>query len=1382
MVIRHRVAAQHEDWLNLAAPESPWFAVPAVKRAFPNGLDGAGPDVRAGHKMRWNGDERSPGARLAPDRGEYLEWLLRDALGWGDGYLVGNDLPPELAAGVTRHEVTVVPTGAYRPPSVAPLGLFDDEAVGGPGPAGRVRALVFLLPAGTDPGARPPRDAWPASWVQRAALACRHHGVPLALVTDGDHLTLVYAEAATATGWGSWRASEFASEPVLLDSFVSMLGARRFSGVADADTPEALLAESVGSQAEVTNTLGRQVRRAVELLVNAISRADRDRGGALLAGVGPHQVYEAAVTVLMRTVFLLVAEENGLLPVDNAHYQALYAIRTLREDLLAESFTNPEALESRCTAWYRLLATSRAVHTGVRHHDLSVPGYGGTLFDPGRFPFLEGRSEANEGEGVAGAPIAVTDLDVLAILDALLVLRFRSAAGVTETRRLSYRQVDVEQVGHIYERLLDHDAVVATEVVLGLVGRADDEPEVALSAVEGKRMDGAKALVDFLSDDKDKWGGVYSGTRRQVESRLAEPANPHLRASVLEACNGDLTLARRVEPYAGLLRLDLRDRPLVFLPGAVFVTETGHRRDSGTAYTTRGLADEVAEHALAPLCYSPGPQDTPDTNRWRIRPAGEILALKVCDPAVGSGAILVAACRYLAERLVEAWRAEGDLRAADLATAADDPSRLDVVVQARRLVAESCCYGVDRNPMAVEMAKLSMWLTTVARDRPFSFLDHALKAGDSMLGLWRLDQLRWLHLDVAEGRRRAEHERYALPGLDPRDAWKRMEPLVDRALELRAEVHALATATTADVEHKAALHRRSEAALAALGAVADVLAGAALAGAGKADPAAALRELLAADAGPVAAVIDAAGTPEQAAAVEAARARARRRLDAGRPPGSPSRAPLHWPLAFPEVFTGDRPGFDAMVGNPPFVGGQKISGAAGIDVRNYLVAWVAGGARGSADLVAYFFLRAADLARSFGYLATNTIAQGDTSEVGLAQLIDRGLTIHRAVSSTTWPGEATLEIAKVWTTGGSWAGERVLDGRPVVGIDEMLYAASRSGWRKQRLVANADQSFQGSIVLGLGFTMSPDEAQDLIAKDPRNAEVLFPYLGGEDLNESPTHSAPRWIINFFDWPEAKARTYPDCYAIVEERVKPERAKVKDAAAKRWWQYLRPRPELYRRAAGLDRVCAIARVSKTVQPALVSPRQVLNEKIVVFPTDSLGVFGFLCSAIHFRWAVRHGTTLRTDPQYTPSDVYETIPVPELGPTIADAGEALDTFRAALMVERGEGLTKTYNRVHDTDNHDAGIAELRRLHLDLDLAVRDAYGWHGLDLGHGFHPVRGQGIRFTLSPEAADEVLDRLLELNRDRYQAEVAAGLHDRRPARARSAATATLFDDEEPDA
>ena len=1141
MAARRRVVEQHEDWLNLTDAEAPWFSLPALKRALSNGLDPTPPEVRAEHRARWYGDDDTESARLAIDRSDYIDWLLRDVLDWRGHYLIGDQLPSDLADGVTRHDVTVKPTGAYQPAPAAPVGLFDEPAPAGDAPEHEThgpRVLVFSLPAGTDPRHRPSGDTWPATWVQRAALSCRHHSVPLALVTDGDHLTLVHAPERGATGWGTWRALEFSTEPVLFDSFRSMLRSRRFIGASQHDTPEALLAESASSQAEVTDQLGTQVRRATELLVNAISRANRDRGGALLAGVEPHEVYEAAVTVMMRAVFLLVAEENGLLPVDNRHYQDLYSIRTLRETLEKERFDNPEALETRTTAWHRLLATSRALHSGIHHDELSVPVYGGSLFDPDRFPFLEGRAADSTWRTTVGAPIAVTDLDVLEILRSLLVLRFRDSRGTSDTRRLSYRNVDVEQIGHIYERLLDHDAVTAEHVVLGLQGKPGEEPEIRLPDLESKMIDGMTALVAWLSNSDAEKAGRRVGTKRQVEKLLGEPVDRDRRAGLIQACQGDQALAARIEPFANLLRPDLRNRPLVFLEGSVYVTETGSRRDSGTAYTTRELADEVVEHALAPLCYSPGPQDTPDDNQWRIRSSADILDLKVCDPAVGSGAILVAACRYLADCLIEAWRAEGHRRATDTATAADDPNRLDIVIEARRLVAEHCCYGVDRNPMATEMAKLSMWLTTVARDRPFTFLDHAIKSGDSLLGISDLDQLRNLHYDVAAGKARPT----PIPGfMAGGEAVESVERLVGQAIAMRREMHSIETVGLADIERKQDLHRRSEASLSILATIADVLTGAALSTAGERDAETALTDMLEADAPVIVEFVDALDTPTEAGALNRVRQRGFMRLDAGRPDGAPSRDPLHWPIAFPEVF--NRPGtsgFDAMVGNPPFIGGQKITGTAGTDYRNHLIAWTADGRRGSADLVAYFFLNATKVSKSFGFLATNTIAQGNTSEVGLTQIIDANWTIHRAVSSVAWPGDTTLEIAKVWAMTCSWKGDRLLDGRVVSGIDEMLYSAPKSLWRKQRLAANADQSFQGSIILGTdGFTMSPGEAQSLIDKDPRNADVLVPYISGQDLNQSATLTAPRWIINFQDWTEARARWYPDCFAIIEEKVKPD---------------------------------------------------------------------------------------------------------------------------------------------------------------------------------------------------------------------------------------------------
>ena len=344
----------------------------------------------------------------------------------------------------------------------------------------------------------------------------------------------------------------------------------------------------------------------------------------------------------------------------------------------------------------------------------------------------------------------------------------------------------------------------------------------------------------------------------------------------------------------------------------------------------------------------------------------------------------------------------------------------------------------------------------------------------------------------------------------------------------------------------------------------------------------------------------------------------------------------------------------------------------------------------------------------------------------------------------------------------------------------MLYPVSASGWRKQRLATNADSAFNGSIVLGTdGFTMSPEEAQALIAKDRRNAEVLFPYLGGEDLNRSPTQEAPRWIINFFDWSEEKAREYPDCFMIVEQKVKPERQerkpngefKKRKPLPQRYWIYADKRPKLYRTIKPLKRALVIALTSKSVQPCFVRSDQVFAHSLGVFAYDDDFHFGVLTSGFHYRWVVRHASSLETRIRYTPSDVFETFPLPPCGTAVASAGRTLNEFRSSLMAERELGLTDVYNLVHDSDvRSDGDVRRLRDMHVELDLAVQDAYGWSEQDLEHGFHGVRGQGVRFTFSPRAADEVLDLLLGLNKERYEAEVAEGLHEstRRTAAPRS--------------
>ena len=577
---------------------------------------------------------------------------------------------------------------------------------------------------------------------------------------------------------------------------------------------------------------------------------------------------------------------------------------------------------------------------------------------------------------------------------------------------------------------------------------------------------------------------------------------------------------------------------------------------------------------------------------------------------------------------------------------------------------------------------------------------------------------------------------------------------------------------TSDIERKQDLHRRTETSLQILSTVADILSGAALVTAENTNPKKALTAQIETDAGAIVQLVEALDTPAQAETISRAQGRARLRLDAGRPSGAPSRNPLHWPIAFPEVFnTPERtPGFDAMVGNPPFIGGQKITGAAGTDYRNHIIAWIASGTKGSSDLVAYFFLNATKISQSFGYLATNTIAQGDTSEVGLTQIIDTGWSIHRAIASTTWPGEATLEIAKVWATSHTWSGEYVLDGRPVFDIDEMLYPLSRSGWRKRRLAENVDKSFIGSYILGMGFTMSAQEAQVLMNNDPRNSEVLFEYMNGQDFMRSPMQQGSRWIINFFDWPEEKARRYPDCFAIVEEKVKPYRQERKpNGEFKRrkplpqlYWVYAEKRPRLYRTIQPLNRVLCRPITAAQHAFAFVELPKVIDQTAPVYVFDDDFHLAVLQSEVHAVWWLRHGPTFGASPRYVPSDVFETFPIPSYSDELQRLGRVLEKERGVALRRDQIGLTEYYRRLNDRSYNSTEILAARSLHQLIAAETLRAYGWNDLEPTLTFRELRGRRQRLTLLAEVTDEILERLLELNKERFEAEEAKGLHDRK--------------------
>lgn len=1364
---RRRVtpAASIDDWLNLIDPDGAFLTASQLRAVFPHGFDPMPTDQRAELRAQVADVDADPAARAA-----LRQWLLSTVLEWGDDFADGQQLPATSLVRAAEH-------GVHLRPAQALIDVDDTN---------KIRVAVFVWPTGTRLGRRldvtVAGDTWPASPIQRAETWCRESGVTLALVTDDDQWALVWAPRGAPSASCRWRIGDLADERILQAGFVSLLGASRFFAVEAGETLEALFRRAADAEAEITKGLGLSVRRSVELLVAAISRDDVAANGIVLRGIPATEVYEASVTVLMRLVFLLFAEERRLLPAEDPLWAESYSVLTLRDDLRTVAVRDgDDALERRSTAWHRLLATFRAVHGGVNHDRLTLPAYGGRLFDPDRFPFLEGRrapdhlivggqdlGPADEAVEGPGRPVAIDDRTVLAVLDALLTIEVKAGRSKV-AQRVSYKALDVEQIGHCYEGLLDHGASPIEVLALGLVGPDGAEPEIAIADLEARLAAGLDALCEWLAD-KERCNRAPTA----LAGLLAKQPGGIDLARLRVACGHDDDTVASVLPFWGLIRTDLRGLPIVLLPGSQYVTQTSTRRNMGAQYTTKALAEEVVKYALEPLVYEPGPQNEANPEKWKLRTPAAILDLRVCDPAVGSGAILTAAGRYLADRLIESVTehdpGEGPFaeRLADLAAASPD----EQVVLARREIVDHCLYGVDKNPVAAEMAKLSLWLTTMARERPFTFLDHAIQVGDSLLGITDLEQLRWLHLDPSS--------RKGVGGFDTLALDERIKEATDLARRLQE----LSVVTVRDAAGKQRRHDELRTKLADLAIVADTVVGAALSTAGKSGLT--MEERLSTQLLRVRAALDDASSDlERSAALATLHGISTGWLRTELPDDVPmpwDRQCLHWPLAFPEVFIGGHAGFDAIVGNPPFLNGTAISTAFGSGFLKYISAYVIGERTGRADLVTFFFRRASTLTSRFGLLATNSISQGDSREVGLNRLAEEGWVIHRAVRSTPWPNEATLEIAKVWMSANEWTGPRLLDGETVPAIATLLTRERRAVGEPHRLAGLAACCYEGCYPLGPGFNLAPELALAVIARSPQEAEVLAPYLNGDELNSSPLHRPSKWAVNFGDRSESEARGYPESWRIVESQVRPLREGLAPSSypglRQRWWQYWRSRSELYRALACKSRALVIAQTSKTVMPVFVQMPVWFDKALRIFTYDDDAHFAFLSSSFHWWWAATYASTMRTDLRYTPSDVFETLPqpLPQAGllwECIDTAGRKLDDFRAALMIDTNLGLTKTYNRVHDPEEHDPGLGRLRELHVDVDYAVRDAYGWSDVGLDH-HHWETPQGMRFTVSPAAKDELLDRLLELNHARYDEEVAAGLHEKKaktaPARRAKAA------------
>jgi hypothetical protein len=1398
------VARDHNEWLSLVPTSGPFLSLETLLRVFPQGLPARDADTARLLRLAWEeweaeGDKRHPDPAIHT---AWVRWVLTTLLRLPSEALAeGQRIPEGIKAAKPEYGVT-----ALRPNLLLTtldahadeLSLDMDDAPPPTEPedaaTAAVAPLLLIQIYGRGQGLEKPaktNDAWVASPATRMQELLAQTQVKLGLITNGEDWMLVH-RATDTTGFAQFSVPIWLEEPVTLRAFCALLGPERFYGHAD-QTLLQLLVDSADDHQEVTDQLGYQVRRAVEMLVQALDEIDRNRGGELLVGVSEGALYEGALTLMMRLVFLLCAEERDMFPVDEEVYSRNYAISTLMASLReAADAHGEEILERRSDAWSRLLATFRAIWQGVEHEAMRLPAYGGSLLDPNRFPWMDSADGA--------APLPIHNRTVLHLLEALQILRVKlPGGGPAETRRLSFRALDIEQIGHVYEGLLDHTAVRATEPVLGLVGTKEREPEVPLAELERLSAKGRKELLAFL---KEATGRSDKALQNALDNSAGEDAG-----KLLAACEGDGELLARVRRWASLIRRDDFDRYVVIPTKHAYVTAGTARRTSGTHYTPRYLAERICQRTLEPLVYN-GFSDGEPASQATLKSPREILNLRLCDPTVGSGAFLVAGCRYLADRLCEAWTyleeqnpgtvlisPEGDLSTGELDERiipgwAQSPDERRT--HALRLIAERCLYGVDKNPMAAEIAKLALWLVTMNKGKPFHFLDHAIKVGDSLLGCHDIRQL----------------ETWSMTGTGDANALNLFSnTLLDELRVRRQGIVNLPSDTPEQVERKAQLYAEFEAKAKRARLMADLILAPELV---KARPLSRQQQrnefqnyFVAFPNGEM---------------DDDLRTQAETLLDGNRP--------FHWPLEFIDVYLREeKSGFDAIMGNPPFKGGTYITGDYGTTYRDYLVTHVARGRKGNADLVAYFLLRGVLLLREggcVGLIATNSIAQGDTQLVGLEQIIGTGYGIYAADSSFPWPGKASLEIAVVHIYTGKWQGRPcILNDAPASKITSSLSHDNGSAASKPfRLKENAGRSFEGSKVTGMGFVLEPVQAKNFILQDAKNSDVLFPYLNGEDLNTRPDQSPSRWVINFKDWPLGRigqslplsgetlqriaetaeinltelerpaassrwlsssadlqqkwlrlgvvlsdypgsvAADYPDCLRVIEALVRPERAKNnRDVYRQRWWHYAEKRPELYSTIAGLSQVLVTTRVSAYRFFHLFKTNLVFNDRLTVFPLGAKAEYAVLSSSLHQCWAHRPGTTTHETRQtYNPEEAFETFPFPELPRTrwmaLDQIGVDYHEQRCSICLARDLGLTKVYNLFHSPACVDANISRLRELHAQMDNAVAAAYGWEDIDLRHDFYGD-AKDTRYTIHSDAKNEVLRRLLALNHTRYAKEQA---------------------------
>lgn len=616
----------------------------------------------------------------------------------------------------------------------------------------------------------------------------------IALLTNGRQWRVMYAgsdhDAWAEADVDSWfEEGEAAAQ---LHALRALISPAALTNTAGRPSPllEAIQASRRG-QAEVSSVLGERVRRAVELLIRAYAPAIDVMQSDDATKVEPRDLYLAASRIVMRNVVVLFAESReGLLPVDSPVYFQAYSLQGLREQL---ERMPPHALRDSRSAWPRVLALFNLMREGSPHPALTVPRYGGGLFtrgDPASpDPVLRALSAF---EDTMASP---TDDVVSRILRLLTRTKTRVRQGrssIMVDTPVDFSDLGTEYIGIIYEGLLDFElrkTSADTPVVFLNLGK---QPALPLDRLEAMS---AKQLKDLLQQLKKEKAGTEEDEDETAEEATEDDSGKGEEEEAEQESDGDAETeddtdeaseetedrdalervkawAGRAVVTAGLVDKRGRRQPdteqveaaaralvkQVIPPDRWFLVRWGGtRKGSGTFYTRPALAAPTIRRTLETLVY-----ERREDGSVAPRAPEEILRLKVCDPSMGSGSFLAGALRYLTSALYQSLHHHDRIkqhgpntlcRLADggatnnvveetLPLPPDHPDFEErLVARLKRHVVERCLYGVDYDPLAVELARVALWIETMDRNLPFEFLDHKLKGGNSLVGTW-LDQFR----------------------------------------------------------------------------------------------------------------------------------------------------------------------------------------------------------------------------------------------------------------------------------------------------------------------------------------------------------------------------------------------------------------------------------------------------------------------------------------------------------------------------------------------------------------------------------------------------------------------------------------------------------------